>query len=651
MIDVTSQVTPRNKLSVHFDRQGKFSGPRIQAKYPAVITGRGADPETAAGFQDGSTPYLCAQAKWASPVSSRLLLEAGISRTATNVTLLPNPGVEAPVGSADWYSHVQKTDLNTGVTWNGGAMQIWRARRDVFSTSATYVTGSHSVKVGTQLNWGVEPRRYAANGDIFQVRYRSGVPDSVTVRNYPVNTNPKLNHDLGVYAQDQWKFNRLSVNGGIRLEWLKSEVGEQNAPAGRFVGERSFSATPNVPDWFNVSPRFGLAFDVFGDGQTAVKFSAGSYVTPHTTSFAQRFNPMALTTVALPWNNRDQQGRTLGTNGDDIVQDNELDLTRLPNNFGVRQLEKFDPNLKRETNVEYGVGIQHALLSNVSVSAGYYRRSFHNQYRDDNLLRDFTDYIPVEIVSPYNGEVVTAYNLRNASELSQVDTFVTNAGPERQEKYQGFEVAMEARLRGGATVLASSTTQRALTNTCDVADDPNNLRFCDRFNLSSPYEGVPFRSDFKLAGSYTVPYGILLSAKFTSVPGRTSGDLDRIDELLPINWNISRTTRYTAEGCAGRPCTPGALVVPGLVETSLIVPLVPAGTARFLERQIQLDFGARKRFQLGRLEWQAQFDLYNALNADTVLSERSADFGTAAYAVPSEVLQGRLIRVALQLRF
>ena len=136
-----------------------------------------------------------------------------------------------------------------------------------------YVTGSHSVKVGTQLNWGEEPRRYAANGDLFQVRYRSGVPDSVTVRNYPVNTNPKLNHDLGVYAQDQWKFDRLSVNGGVRFEWLKSEVGEQNAPAGRFVGERRFSATPNVPDWFNVSPRVGLALDVFGDGRTAVKFA------------------------------------------------------------------------------------------------------------------------------------------------------------------------------------------------------------------------------------------------------------------------------------------------------------------------------------------------------------------------------------------
>ena len=651
VIHVTSQLTPRNKLNVHFDRQGKYSGPKIEAKYPAVITGLGADPETAAGHQDGSTPYYVAQLKWTSPVDTRLLLEAGVSRTLTYVTLLPNPGVEAPVASPEWYRRVQKTDLDRGTTWNGGGMQLWRPYRNVVSGAAAYVTGSHTAKVGVQLNWGAEPRRYDANGHLVQVRYRSGVPDSVTVRNYPVHTNPRLNHDLGLYAQDQWTLDRLTINGGVRFEWLNSEVGEQTAPAGRFVGERHFAAVKNVPDWYDVSPRLGIAYDLFGNARTALKFSAGRYVTPHTTGFAQRFNPMALATVAIPWNDRDLAGRALATNGDDIAQDNEIDLSRLPSNFGERQLEKFDPNIRREYNVELSASVQHALLPNMSVSAGYYRRTFHNEYRTDNLERDFDDYVPVQIVSPYNGEVITAYDLRNAAELSRVDVIVTNAGPDRAQVYNGFEVGIEARLPRGGTLIASSTTQRVRTNTCDVVDDPNELRFCDRFDVPAPYNGVPFRSDLKIAGSYTVPFGIQLSVKLTSMPGRTSGDLDRIDELLPIDWNISRATRYTAEDCAGRPCTPGALVVPGLVATSLVVPLVPAGTERFLERQNQVDFGIRKTFRVGRLEWQGQFDVFNALNADTVLNYRSDNFGTPVYAVPSEIVQGRLLRVGAQLRF
>ena len=374
-------------------------------------------------------------------------------------------------------------------------------------------------------------------------------------------------------------------------------------------------------------------------------------MTPQGVWYAERFNPMGGITQSLPWNDRDLQGRSLASNGDDIVQDNELDLTRLPTNFGERQLDRLDPDLKRQYNLETSVSVQHALTSRLSVAAGWYRRSFHNFEVDDNLLRDFDDYVPVDIVSPYNGEIITVYNLRSASLLSQVDTFVTNAPSGRSEVYNGFEVSAQARLAGGGQLLASSTTQRIITNNCDDPDNPNNLRFCDRGNLPAPYNPVDFKTDFKVAGSYPVPLGIRVSGTFKTHPGRTAGDLDRIDEILPINWNIARTTRYTEEDCAGRPCTPGALVVPGLVQTSLIVPLAPAGTERRLPRLSQLDVGASKVFRFGGIEWTAQVQVFNVLNASTVLSERSANFGTPTYGLPSSILLGRFPRLSLEIEW
>jgi len=230
---------------------------------------------------------------------------------------------------------------------------------------------------------------------------------------------------------------------GARAEWLNSQVDEQRADAGRFVGERHFAKVPNVPSFgLDVTPRFGLAYDVFGDAKTAVKSSVGRYMTPYTVGLAERLNPMAPTSVALPWNDRDLLGRTLSTNGDDIAQDNELDLTRLPSNFGERQLDRLDSNLRREANVETAISVQHALTSNISVATGWYRRSFYNIHLDcsdaqrpltngqglrcpDNLERDFNDYAPVQVVSPYNGEIITAYNLKSAAELSRVDNLVT----------------------------------------------------------------------------------------------------------------------------------------------------------------------------------------------------------------------------------
>ncbi len=185
----------------------------------------------------------------------------------------------------------------------------------------------------------------------------------------------------------------------------------------------------------------------------------------------------------------------------------------------------------------------------------------------------------MQVVNPYNGEVFTAYNLKDASLLSRVDNLITNS-PTNRQVYNGFEVALEARLGNGGTILANTTTQRSLTDTCDMRDDPNLLRFCDRFNLPEQYK-IPFKRDFKLAASYPVGYRVMVSATFTSSPGRQEGNVIAVDEQLPMFWNLSRTTRYTAADCDGRPCTAGALVVPNMVQTALVLPLTPGGTRPF----------------------------------------------------------------------
>lgn len=88
-----------------------------------------------------------------------------------------------------------------------------------------------------------------------------------------------------------------------------------------------------------------------------------------------------------------------------------------------------------------------------------------------------------------------------------------------------------------------------------------------------------------------------------------------------------------------------------MVLTSLIVPLVPAGTVRHLERQNQLNVGLRKTFRAHGVEWAGELDLFNALNTDTILTERSANFGTATYGIPSRILPGRIPRLAVRMKW
>ena len=118
----------------------------------------------------------------------------------------------------------------TLVTLRSG-LANWGGRYpDRFNTQASvsYVTGSHNAKIGFQYNWGTYINTRETNADLQQV-YPNGVPSSVTVYNTPLRYKDALLGDLGIYAQDTWTINRLTVNGGLRWEMLKHEVSKQES--------------------------------------------------------------------------------------------------------------------------------------------------------------------------------------------------------------------------------------------------------------------------------------------------------------------------------------------------------------------------------------------------------------------------------------
>jgi hypothetical protein len=89
-----------------------------------------------------------------------------------------------------------------------------------------------------------------------------------------------------------------------------------------------------------------------------------------------------------------------------------------------------------------------------------------------------------------------------------------------------------------------------------------------------------------------------------------------------------------------------------MVTPSLTIPLVPAGTVRFMERENILNLSIRRAFRFGGgVEVSPEFDLFNALNADTVTGDRSANFGTATYGQASRILNARLPRVAVRVKW
>jgi hypothetical protein len=655
LLRLTWQITPKHKFSVYYDEIDKYRGHGMNA---------GDDPNTSSQIWT-SPRYNSAAAKYTGTWTNQLLAEAGYSFNYEEYVITNQDGVNQVPFSPAWYANASRRDQNVTALTNG--LANWGGRYpDRFNMmgALSYITGAHNIKAGIQYNWGPYVNTREANGDLQQVYAGTAAapftnPVTVTVYNTPLRYQEKLNADIGVFIQDSWALNRLTVNTGLRWEYLSHEVAEQESGHGRFVNARQFAAIP-MPTWKDFAPRVGVVYDLFGNSKTALKASFNRYNESRTTQFATKYNPLALTSASLTWSD---------LNGDDIAQGErgctfqtagcEINFAQLPANFGVRSLAEVDPDFQRTYNLEYTGGIQHELFPRVSVAATYYRRQFYDLPVSDNLLRTPADYRGVQVVSPLDGEVFTAYTVA-ANKLTAVQDFDTNASSDRKQIYNGGDFTFNARLPGGGTAFGGFTMERTLRVTCDEPDDPNFLRFCD-----DRENDIPWLKQFKFAGTYPVKWGIQASFSFQSINGRPIGgysgtaaaDRNRIagpgygDVGSPIGtrWLINRNQTYPANCLA--PCTPGAVIIPGMTEAQLILPLKPGGQ-ELLDRINQLDLSLAKWFEIGSgRRVQLQADLFNVMNANPVLGWRSVNFGTAAYGGVSGILNPRVLRLGAQLKW
>lgn len=647
----TWQMSERNKLAVYNDRLAKNRGAAMTA---------GLDPETASIVWN-SPIYTTGSVKFTSTVSSKFLLEAGVSTNYERYNTLYQPGIEKVPNSPEWYTAINKQDTALGTSWNAGATQQGMyPDRFAAALSASYVTGAHNVKVGFQDTWGRYVQFRSSNGDL-RANFNNGVPFQAVILNTPVRFRDNLKADLGIYAQDSWALNRLTLNYGVRWEYFASGIPEETSTAGRFASERTFGPI-DMPTWKSVAPRAGAVYDLFGNQKTAVKFSFGKFMQAGTTGFSNSYNPLALTTATVAWTDLNNDGVPQGERGCTYQQTGcELNLAQLPAGFGVANIATFDPDLKRMYNLETTLSIQHELLPRLSVSAGWYHRSYHNLRRRTNTLQSFNDYTPFTMWSPIDGTPITYYNV-SAAKVSAVST-VDEVAPDRTMVYNGFEYNLNARLGHGVTLFGGGMVERMIANVCDEKANPNLLLYCDQSQ-----SGLPFRSQFKLAASVPVGYGFTVSMALQSLPGYLFGTSAQyaltgvsgpsgITTNNPPNgagtvWLISRTTRYTS--CPGNSaqqgCVVGNLVNPNMTVASMSVPLV-APMTEYGDRINQLDLNVVRTFRVGRMSLQPKLDLFNVLNVAPVFAVRSLNYGTAAYRQPSSVLSGRAVQFGGVIRF
>ena len=98
----------------------------------------------------------------------------------------------------------------------------------------SYVTGSHAIKVGFQDESLVRNAQTSVNGNVNYV-FNNQMPSTITQYATPYLEQERIKADLGMYVQDQWTFKRLTMNVGLRFDYLNAYTPEQHVAASRFI--------------------------------------------------------------------------------------------------------------------------------------------------------------------------------------------------------------------------------------------------------------------------------------------------------------------------------------------------------------------------------------------------------------------------------
>jgi hypothetical protein len=601
--------------------------------------------------------------KWTYAATNKVLFEVGVMAGASPDTIKLNTDLVGQCGGATCIGIVEQTAGNfnyrapTGFDWDD------RLPSQSYTGSMSYVTGSHSAKIGFDMQQGHFWRgdNNDSTGGLWYT-LTGGVPAFVTIQSPIAGWQNNLNYNLGIYAQDRWTMNRLTLSGGVRLDMLKESTEPFTAAPHRWLPNRinSFPAVENVPNWKDINPRVSAAYDLFGDGKTAVKASISRSVEQDSIRYAAANNPA--TTLQT------QTQRTWGDANGNFVPDCNLQVGELNGECGPWQTLSFgspvpgtvySPSImqgwgNRPYNWEFSASVQQQLAPRISANFGYFRRVVGNFYVLDNEALGPNDFTQFSVSVPSNtgngfalpsaGQTISGlYDPNVIVAARNVMKMASDFGAQYQH-WNGFDLSLDARLTRGLLLQGGLSAGRGMTDNCAIVDAvpeslslpaalaagiqaPINTALGAQTSKAFCHQQTPLQPQYKGLVSYLLPYGVRVAATLQSLPGPQI-----------VATNIYNNANRTATTTLGRPFTNGQQNI------NVIQPGTEWG-----DRLNQIDLRLTKVLNVGSGKIDLNVDFYNAFNSDAVIQELGT-FGPV-WRLPLTVIQPRFVKFAVRYDF
>jgi hypothetical protein len=505
-------------------------------------------------------------------------------------------------------------------TWYYSDRYQFNAFADYFKDD--FLGGNHELKVGFEYQNSPFHTTRKHPGNIllyFDNPDHTGAYQVWTFREEKWNQTDEV---YSAYFHDVFSLKKhLTINLGLRLDSTHMHINAtdvSSSPWTDYYYANRSTATPsyhqdaqkNVVSFTMLSPRIGLIYDLFNDGNNIFKVHYARY------SYQVSYGPadQAITTgyweVDYSWND---------ANGDKLPQTNEFGGIKYTN---IGQAVKINPDLKSPYTNEVVAGFERKIARNMGVSLNFiYREDKRFWWSDNQAVDPQTDYTPVIIQDPGpdgtlgtsdDGGSITVFNLaKNKVGVSQ--PYVTQR-PGYMTSYRGIEFVFNKRYAERWQFMASLTLGKTNVKLpIESVDDPNNREFGDNVVGSNDAPVI-----IKASGSYDLPWGFYVGAFFNYRSG------------YPTQRYFNTSTSLLNQG-------------------RISVNTEKFGDSRYPDIAL-LDLRLSKVFKLdkyGNLE--LMFDGFNILNSVTTISWNAQSSATFHYI--TQVLAPRIFRLGVKWNF
>ena len=670
---ITWQMTLRNKVGGFWDQE-------TLCRTCTGATSAGVDPARVSPEAVGvfGRPLRIAQATWSSPASNRMLVEAGFGNTYFgfgNFERKPNPTRELIRVLEQCASGCAANGNIPGLVYRSQDFSDAYTSSYLWKGSVSYVTGSHSVKVGYQRTFMTQDMTWTTNNQNLTYRFNNGVPNQLTQSISPWTNRARAMWDA-VFAQERWTRGRLTLQAAVRFDRAWSWFPAQQEGPSRFLPVPIVvPETPGVDGYTDISPRIGAAYDLLGNGRTALKVHFGRYLegagtgglytaTNPTLRMPQTTPMLGTAGVTRAWNDANRNWvpdcDLLNPNAQDLRQSGG-DMCGVMSNtrFGQNVLtNNFDPALLRGWGVRpsdwtLDVSIQQQILQRASATLSYSRRWFNGFTVADNLALEPSDLTAFSVTAPVDprlpdggGYVVSGLYDVVPGKAGQVSNLIADSSSYGRwyQYFSGLDATLNLRA-AGFTFIGGTSTGQTVADNCDVRarlpELSTNAAGSSLFGPGlagatvspvNPYCHVAFgiQTQFRGLAAYELPgIGAQLSTTFQSKPGT----------MLAANYAAPNAA---VAASLGRDLSGNA--------SNVTVNLVAPGT-RYGDRINQVDVRLAKVLRYGRSRTMMALDIYNTLNSSAGLTYNNTFVPGVAWPRPNAILTPRFFRITVETEF